>query len=273
MEKEWIEKNWAIRELTPIYENSKRAVYRGKSERWGCIILKRNSNSGSLDREYHALSAMCDRGMCQVYGYEPERNLLLLEEIIPGTRLREEADWKKRLDGFFCVFDRLHQSTDQQENPILEGRDNQFPCASYLDWLKEEVEFCEGHPVPETVRSDIRRAYLTGQAMFEKYRDRVLLHGDLHHDNILLEASGGYRVIDPKGVVGPAVFDLPRYLLNEVDQAEDCPELICEIAGEMGEYLKIPKEDVLQLLYMEEALENAWCVEDGEEPSVYVEYG
>ena len=44
------------------------------------------------------------------------------------------------------------------------------------------------------------------------------MHGDLHHDNILLRKDGSYAMIDPKGVAGPEILDLPRYIMNEIDR-------------------------------------------------------
>ena len=42
----------------------------------------------------------------------------------------------------------------------------------------------------------------------------VILHGDLHHENILLDEQGGWTAIDPKGVTGPHCLETGRYLLN-----------------------------------------------------------
>jgi hypothetical protein len=38
-------------------------------------------------------------------------------------------------------------------------------------------------------------------------RDVVVLHGDMHHENILKFSSRGWLAIDPKGLVGERGFD------------------------------------------------------------------
>jgi streptomycin 6-kinase len=43
---------------------------------------------------------------------------------------------------------------------------------------------------------------------------RLLLHGDLHHENILSAARGPWLAIDPKGVVGEAANDTAALLHN-----------------------------------------------------------
>ncbi|MBV9168897.1 MAG: hypothetical protein JOZ81_02285 [Chloroflexi bacterium] len=42
----------------------------------------------------------------------------------------------------------------------------------------------------------------------------VLLHGDLHHFNILRSDCSGWLAIDPKGLAGDRYFDICQFLLN-----------------------------------------------------------
>ena len=49
----------------------------------------------------------------------------------------------------------------------------------------------------------------------------MLLHGDLHHDNIL-QNSGSWLAVDPKGYIGDPAFEPAAYLCNPI------PELLQE---------------------------------------------
>ena len=42
----------------------------------------------------------------------------------------------------------------------------------------------------------------------------VLLHGDLHHDNLLLDHDGRYKMIDPKGLIGHPAYDVANAFCN-----------------------------------------------------------
>lgn len=136
--------------------------------------------------------------------------------------------------------------------------------STYLNWLEQICEYCVRHQVVEDMAS---RAHLFCEEMFEKYPDRVLLHGDLHHDNLLLKADGSYAMVDPKGIVGPAIMDLPRFILNEPDTDYACPDRrhIEEVIRLLGEQSGYPAADIVKLFYMETVLGNVWCAEDGEE--------
>ncbi len=49
--------------------------------------------------------------------------------------------------------------------------------------------------------------------LFADEGPQVLLHGDFHHFNIL-RSGLGWSVIDPKGVIGPAEYEVGPFLIN-----------------------------------------------------------
>ena len=121
--------------------------------------------------------------------------------------------------------------------------------------------FCESQNVSDVLTRLAGQARDICAELFEKYPERVLLHGDLHHDNLLLRSDGSYGVIDPKGVIGPEILDLPRFLLNEADfgdssHMERAIRLVSQACG-------YPEEDLRKALFMEAVLATVWCVEDG----------
>lgn len=56
--------------------------------------------------------------------------------------------------------------------------------------------------------------------LFSEDRLQVLLHGDFHHFNILL-SERGWLVIDPKGVTGPAEYEVGPLLINPWGELPD----------------------------------------------------
>lgn len=51
-------------------------------------------------------------------------------------------------------------------------------------------------------------------------RENLLLHGDLHHDNILRQDEEQWAVIDPRSIIGDIHFDTIQYLLNYEDRGD-----------------------------------------------------
>jgi streptomycin 6-kinase len=48
-------------------------------------------------------------------------------------------------------------------------------------------------------------------------RYRRLLHGDLHHGNVLHDSERGWVAIDPKGVLGEPEYEIGVALRNPIE--------------------------------------------------------
>lgn len=260
---------WRLTNLTKIYENSHMAVYRACSEAWGEVIVKINNNADELCHEAEMLQALDGNGCCRLYAFEEAQGILVEEQITPGTVLRDEKDVYRRVERFVAVFETIHGSVSTLE------------FETYLDWLDAAKRYCEesvlsGFAEEQTTLKEsgllekMQCAYEIGEELFAKYPEWVLLHGDLHHDNILKNSKGGYSVIDPKGVLGPEIFDVPRFVLNEFayvkeESTEAIKKHLKQVMQLIGERLGYPVQDIRRLLFMETVLASVWSVEDGEE--------
>ena len=67
--------------------------------------------------------------------------------------------------------------------------------------------------------------------------ENLLLHGDLHHDNILRQGEEKWAVIDPKGIIGDIHFDTIQYLLNYEDRGGDCEQVLRNRIANMADRL------------------------------------
>ena len=242
---------WQLTDVSAVCSGPSRAVYQAESAEYGSVILKINRNRQEAERETAALSAGNGGGYCKLYASDLTLGLLLEEQIRPGIPLRREPDPARRAAGFYDVFQRIHANTS------ADGE-------TYLNWLERAETFCQRNFAGFALLEDVRHARHICASIFAVYPERVLLHGDLHHDNILLDARGAYQAIDPKGVVGPPILDIPRFLLNELEPAdpaalshmENVLQLACRTSG-------FPLPQLRELLFMEAVLANVWCAEDG----------
>lgn len=248
-------KQFQLTDMTIIYEQQSRTIYRAHSAEWGNVIVKINDSVATLRNEYTMLHRLQGNGCCKVYVFDEERGILIEERLCPGIVLREERNPENRIRIFATVFSQIHSYMPEN---------TEYP--TYLDWLGKADKFCREQVAEQEIKEDMHKAYEIGCELFDKYQERILLHGDLHHDNILQNETGGYSMIDPKGVVGPEIFDVPRFLLNEFDYAEESAarihigkmlELVVEIMG-------YDRQDIKKLLFMETVLANVWSLEDGE---------
>lgn len=258
---------WKLQQCKPVYERGTKAVYEAIAPIFGPVVLKINRDVNQLREEFVMLQALSGEGCCKLYDYDEEAGFLLEERLTPGTVLREETDLGKRIQAFAQIFRQIHTCN----MPAGQAPD-------YMQWLDEIYDFCVKNNVDSEITEKAELARKICGEMFEKYPERVLLHGDLHHDNLLLREDGTYGMIDPKGVMGPEILDVARFLMNEIDTQYDVPikEHMYRATLAVSETLDYPLADVIKVYFMEVILGNVWCLEDGEtmnEEEIAVAFG
>lgn len=93
------------------------------------------------------------------------------------------------------------------------------------------------------------------------------LHGDLHHENILL-GPRGWLAIDPKGVLGDPGFDAANMFYNAPGHDEICsnPRRITDMAEVFARTLGQTPAAILDHAFAWGCLSSSWHHEDGNKP-------
>ncbi|MEP0521783.1 MAG: aminoglycoside phosphotransferase family protein [Hyphomicrobiales bacterium] len=105
------------------------------------------------------------------------------------------------------------------------------------------------------------------KALFERLnastKNLIVLHGDLHHENMLLDESGGWLAIDPKGFLGDPVYDCAALFKNPLGD-ESVSEKACILSrGQLlADHLDYPIERILQWAFVHCALSVIWSLQD-----------
>lgn len=102
-------------------------------------------------------------------------------------------------------------------------------------------------------------------------REAVVLHGDLHHENVL-DSPRGWLAIDPKGVFGERAYDVANLFLNpvDVDRLVLDPMRALRLAAIVSDTLAINRARVLGFAFAHAGLSAAWCIEDGINPRLAI---
>ena len=164
-------------------------------------VVKRHGDewtSGEVVRAFQG------RGV--VRAHESVDGAMLLERLIPGHSLVQMS------------LRRDDDATDIIANLIREMSDATPPesCATVHDWAKGFERYpASGRPeIPGDLVAE-------GQGRFRRLsrsqRDLRLLHGDLHHSNVLFDTTRGWLAIDPKGLVGEVGYEIGAMLRNPVE--------------------------------------------------------
>jgi streptomycin 6-kinase len=250
---------WGLTGLGLLHSFSANCVFTCESSSFGKAILKLGPPSRERTTEAMALEEYNGRRFCRLFDADAAEGALLEERILPGTPLRSELSLDKRLSVFSSLVDSLH---------IAPADTAVYP--SYLDWVTRIARYMREREGNRRLCGHMQKAEELCLVLWDAYPRRVLLHGDLHHDNILLEQNGAYRIIDPKGVTGDPIFDLPRFILNEVGDiiTPDTYGRMNAIIISLAERLEVPEADLRQLFYIETAMAESWNVESRLPPSL-----
>jgi streptomycin 6-kinase len=106
------------------------------------------------------------------------------------------------------------------------------------------------------------------QALLEDPRERCILHGDLHHENIRHSPQRGWLALDPKGIIGERAYDAANVLCNPVtmpDLVQSEARLLRQ-ADHLAARLKIAPQRLLAWVYAHACLAVSWSLEDGTDP-------
>jgi streptomycin 6-kinase len=211
------------------------------------VVVKRGPGTRE---EARALAAFRGEGVVRLV--EHDDDALVLERVLPGTPLvsvsvadDDEATriaagvmrrlWRPPPAGFPTVADwgegfarhrAAHDGGSGSLDPVLFGRAERL-----------FGELCASQAAP------------------------VLLHGDLHHFNVLRGAD--WLAIDPKGVVGEPCYEPGALLRNpypDVPSREGTARRLDVLASELG----FPRERLREWAFAQAVLSAVWHVEDGD---------
>jgi streptomycin 6-kinase len=220
-------------------------------------VLKIGVPNSELTTEIEAVRAFQGGPVARLLEADSQLGALLLMRVIPGTPLSElDDDEEASLIGARLI----------RQLPVPEPSHHHFPAvadwALAFDRLRTRFDGRTG-PLPASMVDqaerlcDELRASSTGN---------MLLHGDLHHDNILYDGEKGWVVIDPKGVVGDRAYEAARFQHNPIPGflSMDRPEEV--VQRRVGILAPILQEDRSRLLawaFFDAMLAACWSIEEG----------
>lgn len=87
-----------------------------------------------------------------------------------------------------------------------------------------------------------------------------MLHGDLHHGNLLRSHDRGWVAIDPHGLIGARGYDVGPLLLNPWDN--DPSQHVGPRLSRLSDLLEMPRDLLASWGLVRAVLAAAWTVRD-----------
>jgi streptomycin 6-kinase len=179
----------------------------------------------------------------------------LLERISPGHHLTDlvvAADDDAATSALCDVMHGLHRA------PPPPGR-----FATVETWGESFADHQRtGGPLPAEIVDRAQRIY---NELSQSQTTRFLLHGDLHHDNVLYDQDRGWLAIDPKGVIGEVAYETGAMLRNPTEDTTrfGSHAVIDRRVRILCERRALDRARVLGWCFSQAVLAAIWAIEDG----------
>lgn len=222
-------------------------------------VLKLSPLADEIMREAAVLRVWAGRGGVRVLDEDAELGAVLLERIAPGTPLAAITDDTAATRNFCTVFRALHGRAGAAAISVNAVSLREHMAAIERYW-QAYVNGAVAGPLPA---DSVNRARTLLNELVASTDRPVLLHGDLHHGNILRRGIDGWAVIDPKGITGDIHFEPIQYLLNYVDRGGDADEVLRRRVGVISDGLGLDPKRITDWGIVRGVLEACWTLEDG----------
>ena len=267
------------------------------------VVLKIGLPNRETISEMAALRLFHGEGACRLLDYDEEKYWMLLERLQPGLMLStleddEEAThiaaevmqkiWRPMENVILSKAKDLNDS-NKRLSPALPGTCARGKCArgasvgrgerslrvtydsfiqlsNWFDGLKRlRARFGGGTgPLPEKL---VERVEQSAKDFFLENHRPVLMHGDFHHFNIL-SSERGWLIIDPKGVIGPACYEVGPLLMNPWDDllSKDYRQMTKRRIDILHERLGFERERIREWGVAHAILSAWWDIEENTVP-------
>ncbi len=262
---------WGLKDVQPVSNLSYNFVAfakRGNQD----VVLKIGVPNPELTSEMAALKLFNGDGACRLLEADEEHGALLLERLKPGTMLSELKNDDERTHIAVDVMQKiwkpaeilesgsLLRDVEQQAVPL---QNNFIKLSNWFEALKSIRPHFNGGPGPFPKKLLEYVEFVLPELFADK--NIKLLHGDFHHFNIL-SSERGWLVIDPKGVIGPAGYEIGPLMINPWNSTSDRVNFKAQTERRvsiLAERLGWEREIILNWAAAHAVLSTWWDIQDG----------
>jgi streptomycin 6-kinase len=194
-------------------------------------------------------------GVARVLAHEGDA--ILMERAQGGTSLAELSRHGRDDDAsrIICAtVARLHAPRSSLPQDLVEDL---VPLTRWFEALD---------PAANAHGGILRLCATTASGLLATQQDVLVLHGDIHHGNILDFGPRGWLAIDPKGLTGERAFDYANIFCNPDLETATSPGRLARRAEVVAEAAALDRGRLLQWIVAWAGLSAAFSIEDGASP-------
>jgi streptomycin 6-kinase len=261
---------WGLTDVQPsptLSYNFVAFASRGKEQ----VVLKLGVPNDEMKSEIAALRLFNGEGACRLIDYDEDKCWMLLERLKPGAMLVTLENDEEATHIAAELMQKIWRPLESLEsaNSLAELQERVSTLQRFIkltDWfdgLKKLRSRFSGGTGPFDQKLVERVEHSVKEFFIENHKP-VLMHGDFHHFNIL-SSERGWLVIDPKGVIGPACYEVGPLLINPWDDLLKMPnyrQMTERRIDILHEHLGFERERIREWGLAHAILSAWWSIED-----------
>jgi streptomycin 6-kinase len=236
------------------------------------VVVKIGVPNIEVTREITSLKLYEGQGMVRLLDALPDRGAMLQERILPGTPLAALQDDDEATRILANQMQQIWRPMSREDEAGAATPANGSTVFVSLERWTEGIRRYGGrHSGRHSGASNgliPRNLFDRAEGMLDEFLasqgEPYLLHGDLHHDNVLRSERDGWLGIDPKGVVGEREFDAGPMMWNPWWRIHTWPDLWSVLGRRLDilrEILGFDRQRLLGWCFIEAVLSMVWDIE------------
>ena len=226
------------------------------------VVLKLGFACPEVTCEIEAMRFYRGDGIARLLDADEHIGAQLLERLTPGSEVLALDDDKAATEIAATLMRRLWRALPE---------DHPFPSLEQWSMALVNVGAQRSVQWPFS-RKQLERAMDLRADLLASAPPPVLLHGDLHHHNILSATREPWLAIDPKGVAGDPAFDAARWFSNPMPwllRQPDARAITARRVDQFSDLLELDTHRVVAWGFANTVLSGCWALES--DPTVNVD--
>jgi streptomycin 6-kinase len=244
---------WQLTDIQTLENLSFNYVARAYSKQFSSdVILKICMPDGGFKQEKQALEYYDGKGSVRLIVFDEFHHAMLLESIIPGTPLK-------------TLFpERDEQAVEVAVQEIKKLHTQPLATSHNFPTMPEWLSLFDTLELPHELKKPVAIAREIANKLHATQKNQYLLHGDLHHENILRSSDNSWKAIDPKGVVGELAYEVGAFMCNpgELMMQSKVKDIIAHRLDGFSKLLDIDRVRLANACYVRVMLSVCWTVQD-----------
>jgi len=247
--------HWCLSDIMPVDNMTYNYVAMAMTDAHLPVVLKISCDAKTSYEEMRALHYFNGDGSVQLFAVEDEYHAMLLQRAIPGTTLKTLYPQyiEEVMDIYITVTKKLH--------------DKQLPARYEFRHVRDWLQTFRHVDLSQLSADMVAQTKEITAELLSSMRNKILLHGDLHHDNVI-QHQNEWLAIDPKGIVGDAEFEIAAFDIihpSEFHLSSKITDLFTQRINLLAQKSDLDAERIKNWVFVRLILSAAWSIEDNTE--------